>query len=55
MRMSRSRHAARADARNSKDELIEEIESLRRRLGELEQMEGGERKGSFDPLMEWLR
>ncbi len=53
--MSRSRHGARVDARRSKDELIEENESLRRRLGILGLMEGGERKGSLDPLTERLQ
>ncbi len=55
VRMSRLRYAARADARKSKDELIEEIESLRRRLGELERVGAGERTGSFVPLTEWLQ
>ncbi len=55
VRMAGSRHAARADARKSKDELIEEIESLRRRLGESERMEEGERKGLLDPLTERLQ
>ncbi len=49
------RQTARADARKSKDELIEEIESLRRRLGESERMEEGERKGLLDPLTERLQ
>ena len=55
VRMSRSRQAARADARKSKDELIEELGSLRQHLSELEGTGESERKGSSDPPAQELQ